>query len=98
MADSPAIERVDGRFRVRGPMTLTTVQTLLDQSKDIFSGTDLRIDLSGVSEADSSAAALMLGWVRDATARGASICFENLTQNLRTLISLYDVGELLPCV
>ena len=100
MVDGPApvIERVDGRLHVRGPVTLRYVQTLLDQSRQTFTGTELRIDLSGVSEADSSAVALMLEWAREAAARGASIGFENLTENLKTLIGLYDVGEFLPGV
>lgn len=98
MADSPAIEPIDGRFRVRGPVTLAHVQVLLDQGKQMLSGADVRIDLSGVREADSAAVALMLAWVREAAARGASIRFENLTENLKTLIRLSDVGEFLPGV
>jgi phospholipid transport system transporter-binding protein len=96
MGEAPVIERLDGRFRVRGSVTLASVQALLDEGKQAFAGDDLRIDLSGVTEADSSAVALMLDWAREATARGARICFENLSENLRTLISLYDVGEFLP--
>src|SRR5262245_2895289 len=95
--DEPAvIEQVDGRLRVRGPVTLSSVQTLLEQSRQMFTGTELRVDLSGMSGADSSAVALLLEWERQAAARGASIRFENPTENLSTLIGLYDVGELLP--
>jgi len=96
MDETPIIEHADGRLIVRGPVTLSHAQTLLDQSRQAFMGTDLRIDLSGVSEADSCAVALLLEWERRAVARGASIRFENPTANLRTLIGLYDVGELLP--
>jgi len=96
MGEAPVIERHDGRFRVRGSVTLASVQVLLDQGKQTFAGDDLRIDLSGVTEADSSAVALMLEWERQASSRGASIRFENLTESLKTLIGLYDVGELLP--
>jgi phospholipid transport system transporter-binding protein len=96
MADTPLIEELDGRLRVSGPVTLSHVQSLLDQSRQVFIATDLRIDLSGISEADSSAVALMLEWERQASSRGASIRFENLTESLKTLIGLYDVGELLP--
>ena len=96
MAATPGIEQVDGRLCVSGPVTLSHVLALLDQSRRMFTATDLRIDLSGVSEADSSAVALMLEWERQARLRGASIRFENLTESLKTLIGLYDVGELLP--
>ena len=98
MTDTPVIERADGRWRVCGPVTLASVESLLAQGKQALNGNELTFDLSGVSEADSSAVALMLAWSREASARGASICFQNLPQNLRTLVSVYDVGELLPCV
>jgi phospholipid transport system transporter-binding protein len=96
--DVPVLEGGNGAFRVRGPVTLASVQALLDQSRDAFTAADLRIDFSAVSEADSAAVALMLAWARDAAARGATIRFEQLSANLRTLVSLYDVGELLPGV
>jgi phospholipid transport system transporter-binding protein len=95
MADSPVIESSEGRALVRGAVTLETVQTLLAQSHKLLEGGDVRVDLSGVSVADSSVVALMLAWARDATARGIHISFENCSENLRTLIGLYDVGELL---
>jgi phospholipid transport system transporter-binding protein len=98
MADIPVIEPAGGRLHVRGPVTLATVQGLLDQGHQVLAGTGMRVDLSGVNEADSSAVALMLAWTREAAARGIPITFENLPQSVRTLIDLYDVGELLPCV
>jgi len=96
MADSPVIEASEGCVRVRGAVTLETVQVLLAQGHKVLEGSDVRVDLSAVSEADSSAVALMLAWARDAAARGIHISFENCSENVRTLIGLYDVGELLP--
>jgi len=98
MADVPVIEPAAGGLRVRGPVTLATVQGLLDQGHQFLAGTSLRIDLSDVREADSSAVALMLAWTREGAARGIPITFENLPRSMRTLIGLYEVGELLPCV
>jgi phospholipid transport system transporter-binding protein len=97
MADTPVIERVAGLARLRGPITLETVQALLDQTPALFDGTEVRVDLSEVGDADSSAVALMLAWGREATLRGTRISYENCSPNLRTLISLYDVGELIGC-
>jgi len=98
MPDIPVIESARGRLHVRGAVTLATVQGLLDQGHQVLVGPSLRVDFSGVNEADSSAVALMLAWTREAAARGMSIAFENLPQSVRTLIDLYDAGELLPCV
>jgi phospholipid transport system transporter-binding protein len=98
MAGIPVIESTGGRLQLRGSITLATVQGLLDQGPQVFAGPAVRVDLSGVNEADSSAIALMLAWTREAAARGMLIAFENLPQSVRTLIDLYDVGELLPGV
>jgi phospholipid transport system transporter-binding protein len=92
------IDFADGRYRLRGPVTLANVEQLIDEGRRRFGGSSVRIDLSGVTEADSSAIGLLLGWVREAAARGAAIQFENPTKSLETLITLYQVGELLPGV
>jgi phospholipid transport system transporter-binding protein len=90
------IEFADGRYRVQGPVTLATVQPLLEEGVRRFEGTDVRVDLSGVTDADSSAVALLLAWARDAALHGRHIRFEHLTKNLKSLIDLYELGELLP--
>jgi phospholipid transport system transporter-binding protein len=92
------IEFSDGCLRVHGPVTLTTVESLLEDARRRFEGPEIRVDLSGVTRADSSAVGLLLAWVRDGIASGRRIRFENLTENLRSLITLYDVGELIPGV
>jgi len=96
-AVAPAlIEFSNGCLRVQGPVTLTTVGPLLEEATRRSEGPEMRVDLSGVTHADSSAVGLLLAWVRDAAANGRRIRFENLTENLRSLITLYDVGEFIP--
>ena len=90
------IEFSEGRYRVQGPVTLDTVQPLLEDGIRRFDGTEVRVDLSGVTDADSAAVALLLAWARDAAVRGRRIRFEHLTKNLKSLIDLYELGELLP--
>jgi len=91
-----SIEFSDGRLRVRGPLTLTTVEPLLKDVSPRLDGPEIHVNLSGVTEADSSAVGLLLAWVRDAAATGRQVRFENLPSNLKSLISLYDVGEFIP--
>jgi phospholipid transport system transporter-binding protein len=91
-----SIEFSDGRLRVRGPLTLTTVEPLLKDVSPRLDGPEIHVNLSGVTEADSSAVGLLLAWVRDAAASGRQVRFENLPSNLKSLISLYDVGEFIP--
>jgi len=89
------IEFSDGRYRVRGPVTLDTVQPLLEEGEQRFGGSDVRVDLSEVTSADSSAVALLLAWMRSADLRGHRIRYENPTDNLKSLIELYELQELL---
>ena len=49
-------------------------------------------------EADSSALAVMLAWLRRASQLGVQVSFANVPQGVRTLAELYGVTELLPLV
>ena len=91
-----SIEFSDGCLRVRGPLTLATVEPLLRDAAGRLNSPEIRVDLSTVTEADSSAVVLLLAWVRDAAVSGRRVRFENLPPNLKSLISLYDVGEFIP--
>ena len=90
------IEFSDGCYRVKGPVTLDTVEPLLEEGMQRFDGSDVRVDLSEVTSADSSAVALLLAWMRSATQRGHRIHYENPTDNLTSRIELYELEELLP--
>ena len=91
-----SIEFSGGRLRVRGPLTLTSVEPILRDASRLVDGPEISVDLSAVTEADSSAVGLLLAWVREAAASGRRVRFENLPPNLKSLISLYDVGEFIP--
>jgi phospholipid transport system transporter-binding protein len=54
------------------------------------------IDLSEVTEMDSSLLAAMLSWLRDAKAREHELTFTNLPDALLTIARLYGVDGLLP--
>src|SRR5262245_24915251 len=91
-----AIDSSDGRYRIRGPLTLATVTSLLEEARQRLQGPEIHVDLSGVTQADSAAVGMLLAWVRDASTGNRRIRFENLNENLRSLIALYGVGELIP--
>jgi len=93
---SASIEFSDGCLRVRGPLILTTIEPLLKDTGWRMQGPEICIDLSAMTEADSSAVGLLLAWVRAAATGGHRLRFENLPLNLKSLISLYDVGEFIP--
>jgi phospholipid transport system transporter-binding protein len=97
MSAAATLEEQDGRVFVRGSITLQNVEGVLERARSLIGNRVLRVDFTGLREADSAAIALMLAWKREAAARGASIAFENCSGTLRTLIALYDVGELIAC-
>ena len=56
----------------------------------------LCIDLSAVSTADSAALAVMLEWMRIARTENCELQFCNIPGNIQALIDLYGIGALLP--
>jgi phospholipid transport system transporter-binding protein len=85
----------DGRCTVQGPVTVDNVVTLLEQGREQLTSATTTIDLSGVTEVDSSALSLLLEWRRDAARSGRTLRFAKLPGNLQSLAKLYGVTELL---
>ncbi|MGH8640616.1 MAG: STAS domain-containing protein [Burkholderiales bacterium] len=84
----------DGHCTVQGPVTVDNVVSLLEQGREQLTSAST-IDLSGVTEVDSSALSLLLEWRRDAARNGRAVRFARLPANLRSLAQLYGVTELL---
>jgi phospholipid transport system transporter-binding protein len=83
-------------FRVTGTLTFATARDLLQLSQSLFSqASNLSIDLSAVSAADSAGLALLIEWVRIASRANKPICFLHVPTQLRTLAKISDVEQLL---
>ena len=77
-------------------MHFTTVTALLLSGTDaIENGRAAVIDLSGVSDSDSSGLALLIEWLSIARAGRRSLRYENIPVQLHQLARLSDVEELL---
>lgn len=85
----------EDRCTVQGPVTANNVVSLLAQGVERFTGPRVIVDLSGVTEVDSSALSLLLEWRREAVRNGREILFRNLPASLKSLAELYGVTELL---
>ena len=85
----------DGRCTVRGPITVDNVVALLAQGNGLFTAPQVMIDLSAVTEVDSSALSLLLEWRREAGRQQRAVRYLNLPANLKSLAQLYGVTELL---
>lgn len=84
-----------GRCSVQGPLTMANVTGVLAESASLFQGNDVLVDLSGVTEVDSSAVSLLLEWRRQALRANRRVEYVNLPSNLKSLADLYGVSDLL---
>ena len=83
------------RGTLSGPVTLDNVRAVLEEGNRLFRDAAVTLDLAGVSEVDSTAVSLLLEWRREAQRGKRAIEYVNYPDNLRSLIELYGVSELL---
>jgi len=86
----------EGRFALSGDMSFETAQQILKSSEPLFRQyAALKIDLSGVSKADSAGLALMLEWKAQAGQRGAVIEFAAIPESLLAVAKTSEVSDLI---
>jgi phospholipid transport system transporter-binding protein len=90
------IRRDGRRIVVGGPVTLSNVTRVVEEGRRHLEEGVQTIDLSEVTEMDSSLLAAMLSWLRDAKTREHELTFTNLPDALLTIARLYGVDGLLP--
>jgi len=90
------IRRDGRRMVVGGPVTLANVASILAEGRRHLDEGVRVVDLSEVTELDSSLLAALLTWLRDARAKQVDLAFMNLPEALRTIARLYGVDGLLP--
>ncbi len=90
------IRRDGRRMFVGGPVTLANVGRVLEEGRQHLEEGVRAVDLSEVTDMDSSLLAVLLTWLRDARSRGHELAFTNLPEALQTIARLYGVDGLLP--
>lgn len=90
------IEVSGDRLRVSGPMTIESAAALMAEGETAVRGGAAVIDLSQVEDADSSALAVLFGWLRAAAGRNPGLTIVQPPESLRSLATLYGVADLLP--
>ena len=83
------------RATVSGSLTLANVNAVLEEGARAFKAPSLTVDLGGVTEVDSTAVSLLLEWRRAAQREKRVIEYVNYPGNLKSLIQLYGVTDLL---
>jgi len=94
------ISVANNRIEVPEPVTMANSARLLVEGTAALEamGADklVEFDLAGVTNIDSSALAVVFGWMRAAQARGKLVSLVNPPQNLLSLATVYGVTDLLP--
>lgn len=90
------IERQGGRLAVKVPLIMANARGLLEAGRSALQPGEQVFDFSAVDEADSSAIAVMLGWLRAAELSRSTVKFAHIPTGVRSLAELYGVTELLP--
>jgi phospholipid transport system transporter-binding protein len=89
------IRRDGRRMVVSGPVTLANVMHIVEEGKRHLEEGVHTVDLSEVTEMDSSLLAAMLAWLRDSKVHEHDLTFTNLPDSLQTIARLYGVDGLL---
>lgn len=90
------IERQDDSLVVTHPLVMDNARTLLEAGCAAMRPGVQIFDLSQVVEADSSAVAVMLGWLRAAESLRSTVKFAHIPAGVRSLAELYGLSDLLP--
>lgn len=90
------IEVQGNRWVVAAPMTLDQARLLLAAGEALLQPGAWTVDLSRVEEADSSALAVMLGWLRAADLARSTLVFTEIPAGVKALAELYGLTDLLP--
>jgi phospholipid transport system transporter-binding protein len=90
------IRREGRRMIVGGPVTLANVRRVVEDGRRQIDEGVRTVDLSEVTDMDSSLLAALLAWLRHARERQQEITFAELPESLQTIARLYGVEGLLP--
>jgi phospholipid transport system transporter-binding protein len=85
-----------GRFAIRGAFGFRTVSAILERSRQLFHDVAvIKVDFSGVSEADSAGLALLLEWVSWARSARREMRFFEIPSQIRAVAEISEVDEIL---
>jgi phospholipid transport system transporter-binding protein len=86
-----------GLFLLDGELNFDTVPSVWLRSLELFADTaDLAVDLGGVTRSDSAGLALLIEWLRFARQQHKPIRFQNLPGQMRALIEVSGLEQVLP--
>lgn len=84
-----------GEYRLSGSLDFASVPALLRRGYDWLSGSEVRLDLAGVSHCNSAALGLLLEWRRQAGARKTNLLLRNIPAALLEIARVSEVQDFL---
>ena len=91
------VEKLGGLIRVRGEMTIYDATLIKDGLFAALQGeSDVCIDLSGVSEVDTTGLQVLLMVHRTCASRGVPFAVAHLSDVMRETLGLLRLGSLIP--
>ncbi|MBK8161838.1 MAG: STAS domain-containing protein [Gammaproteobacteria bacterium] len=98
MSDVRADPGDPSALSVSGELSFATVPALLERGAALLAagGGRIRLDLGGVTRADSAGLALLVEWLRLARSRRASLEIMNMPEQLRAIARVCGLDGILP--
>ncbi|MCL6268883.1 STAS domain-containing protein [Sansalvadorimonas sp. 2012CJ34-2] len=90
-----------GRFVLSGDVDVWNTPVLVEQGWQLLVSQEekeLVIDMSAIGQADSSALAMLLSWLRRAKGRQMRLSFCGFSQDLMALAKVCDIESMLPII
>ena len=92
-------EREGDTLRVRGDLDFDSVAALWNATESLLADDPpARIDLQGVSHANSAGVALLVAWLGQVQRRQQTVMFVNVPAQMRAIIEVADLDTVLPLV
>jgi len=96
MAEARFTDKGDGHWLLEGELGFATVPTLLQHAgADMRGVAGIRVDLKGVTRADSAGLALLVEWLRESERAGVPISFVNVPVQLLSIARVCGLEEIL---
>lgn len=96
MAETLSWQAEDDRLILRGELDRVTLLPFWEQREQALQGIRF-LDVSRLDRVDSAGVALMLHLCEMQARRGGMLRLTGVTEKLRTLITLYNLHNILPC-
>ena len=96
MTDAQLVENEDGSWLLQGELGFDSVLSVLQHAGiNMLGKSRLRVDLKGVTRADSAGLALLVEWLRESEIAGNSIEFVNVPAQLLSIARVCGLDDIL---